>query len=71
MRCVCVYSTSKGEETLATPAFQGRLALVPLPLGAAVNKIKDATLHHPALREGPYMLLHPHFRRLVRLVWAP
>jgi hypothetical protein len=60
--CVCVYSTSKGEETLATPAYLGRLALVPLPLGAAVTKIKDATLHHPALMEGQYTRLHPHFQ---------
>jgi hypothetical protein len=46
-RCVCVNSTSGGEETLATPAYQGWLACVPLPLGAAVNKIKGATLTPP------------------------
>ncbi len=45
--CVCVNSTSRGEKTLATPAFQGWLACVPLPLGAAVNKIKGATLTPP------------------------
>ncbi len=39
--------TSGGEETLATPACQGWLARVPLPLGAAVNKIKGATLTPP------------------------
>jgi hypothetical protein len=44
---VCVNSTSGGERSLATPAYQGRLALVPLPLGAAVNKIKGATLTPP------------------------
>ncbi len=46
--CVCVNSTSGGEETLATPAYQGWLAHVPLPLGAAVNKIKGATLTPPS-----------------------
>jgi hypothetical protein len=40
---VCVNSTSGGERSLATPAYQGRLALIFLPLGAAVNKIKSAT----------------------------
>ena len=45
--CVCVNSTSGGERSLATPAYQGRLALVSLPLGAAVNKIKSATLTLP------------------------
>ena len=45
---VCVNSTSGGERSLATPAYQGRLALVPLPLGAAVNKIKGATLTPPS-----------------------
>ncbi len=45
--CVCVNSTSGGEETLATPAYQGWLARNPLPLGAAVNKIKGATLTPP------------------------
>jgi hypothetical protein len=45
--CVCVNSTSGGEETPATPANQGWLACVPLPLGAAVNKIKGATLTPP------------------------
>ncbi len=46
--CVCVNSTSGGERSLATPAYQGRLALVLLPLGAAVNKIKGATLTPPS-----------------------
>jgi hypothetical protein len=48
--CVCVYvnATSRGEETLASPAYQGWLARVPLPLGAAVNKIKGATLTPPS-----------------------
>jgi len=45
--CVCVNSTSGGERSLTTPAYQGRLALVFLPLGAAVNKIKSATLTLP------------------------
>jgi hypothetical protein len=45
--CVCVNSTSGGERSLATPAYQGRLALVFPPLGAAVNKIKSATLTLP------------------------
>jgi hypothetical protein len=45
--CVCVNLTSRGEETLATPAYQGWLARVLLPLGAAVNKIKGATLTPP------------------------
>ncbi len=44
---VCVNSTSGGEEALATPAYQGWLARIPLPLGAAVNKIKGATLTPP------------------------
>ncbi len=44
---MCVNLTSGGEETLATPAYQGWLARVPLPLGAAVNKIKGATLTPP------------------------
>ena len=44
---VCVNSTSGGERSLATPAHQGRLALVFLPLGAAANKIKSATLTLP------------------------
>jgi hypothetical protein len=38
--CVCVNLTSRGERSLATPAYQGMLTLVYLPLGAAVNKIK-------------------------------
>ena len=41
---LCVNSTSGGERSLATPAYQGRLALLSLPRGAAVNKIKGATL---------------------------
>jgi len=45
---VCVNSTSGGERSLATPAYQGRLALVLLPLGAAFNKIKGATLTPPS-----------------------
>jgi hypothetical protein len=45
--CVCVNLTSGGERSLATPAYQGRLALIFLPLGAAVNKIKSATLALP------------------------
>ena len=44
---VCVNLTSRGERSLTTPAYQGRLALVFLPLGAAVNKIKSATLTLP------------------------
>ncbi len=34
---MCVNSTSGGERSLATPTYQGRLALVFLPLGAAVK----------------------------------
>jgi hypothetical protein len=45
--CLCVDSTSGGEETLATPAYQGWLVCIPLPLGAAVNKIEGATLTPP------------------------
>ncbi len=42
-----VNSTSGGEETLATSSYQGWLARASLPLGAAVNKIKGATLTPP------------------------
>jgi hypothetical protein len=46
--CVCVLTQPPEERnTLATPAYQGWLARVPLPLGAAVNKIKGATLTPP------------------------
>jgi hypothetical protein len=44
---VCVNLTLGGEETLATLAYHSWLARVPLPLGAAVNKIKGATLTPP------------------------
>jgi hypothetical protein len=40
--------TSSGEKTLATLAYQSKLALVPFPLGAAINKIKSATLILPS-----------------------
>ncbi len=46
--CVCVNLTSGGDETLATPTYRGGLALVPLPLGAAIYKIKSATLTLPS-----------------------
>ncbi len=45
---MCLNLTSGGEEALATPTDQGGLALVPLPLGAADNKIKSATLTLPS-----------------------
>jgi hypothetical protein len=62
--CVCcVNSTSGGRRSLATPAYQGRLALVSLPLGAAVNKIKSATLTLPSAQGRPLARLHPTFPR--------
>jgi hypothetical protein len=62
--CVCVNSTSGGEETLATPAYQGWLACVPLPLGAAVNKIKGATLTPPNAQARAHACLHPQLQEL-------
>jgi hypothetical protein len=47
---------------LATPAYQGGLALISLPLGAAVNKIKSATLTLPSA-QGPFVHLDPTFPR--------
>ncbi len=61
--CVCVNSTSGGGRSLATPAYQGRLTLVSLPLGAAVNKIKSATLTLPSAQGRPLVRLHPTFPR--------
>jgi len=64
--CVCVNSTSEGSEggrSLATPAYQGRLALVSLPLCAVVNKIKSATLPIPSAQGRPLARLHPTFPR--------
>ncbi len=61
--CVCVNSTSGGGRSVATPAYQGRLALVSLPLGAAVNKIKSATLTLPSAQGRPLACLHPTFPR--------
>jgi hypothetical protein len=61
--CVCVNSTSGGGRSLATTAYQGRLALVSLPLGAAVNKIKSATLTLPSTQGRPLARLHPTFPR--------
>jgi hypothetical protein len=55
---VCVNLTSGGEKTLATTAYQGRLALVSLPLGAALNKIKSATLSLPSTQGRPLVRLH-------------
>ena len=53
--CVCVNSTSGGGRSLATPAYQGRLALVSLPLvGADFNKIKSATLTLPSAQGRPF-----------------
>ncbi len=53
--CVCVNSTSRGGRSLATPAYQGRLALVSLPLvGADINKIKSATLTLPSAQGRPF-----------------
>jgi hypothetical protein len=60
---VCVNSTSRGGRSLATPAYQGRLALVSLPLGAAVDKIKSATLTLPSAQGRPLPRLHPTFPR--------
>ncbi len=62
-RCVCVNSTSGGGRSLATPTYQGRLALVFLPLGAAVTKIRSATLTLPSAQGWPFMRLHPSFPR--------
>ncbi len=59
--CVCVNSTSRGERSLATPAYQGKLTLVFLPLGAAVNRIKSATLTLPSAQGRPLARLHPTF----------
>ena len=42
---------------LRCPAYQGRLALVSLPQGAAVNKIKSATLTLPSAWGGPFVCL--------------
>jgi hypothetical protein len=50
---VCVNSTSRGERSLATPAYQGRLALIFLPLGAAVNKIMCYTNTTQRVRKAP------------------
>ncbi len=61
--CVCVNSTSGGGRSLATPAYQGRLALVSLPLGAAVNKIQSATLTLPSAQGRPLARLYPTFPR--------
>jgi len=57
--CVCVHSTSGGGRSLATPTYQGRLALVSPPLSAAVNKIKSATLTLPSTQGRPLARLHP------------
>jgi len=61
--CVCVNSTSGGGRSLATPAYQSRLALVSHPLGAAVNKIKSATLTLPSAQGRQIARLHPTFPR--------
>jgi hypothetical protein len=61
--CVCVNLTSGGGRSLATPVYQGRLAFVSLPLGAAVNKIKSATLTLPSAQGRPLARLHPTFPR--------
>jgi len=61
--CVCVHSTSRGGRSLATPAYQGRMALVSLPLGATVNKIKSATLTLPSTQGSLLACLHPTFPR--------
>ncbi len=61
--CVCINPTSGGQRSLATPAYQGRLALVSLLLGAAVNKIKSATLTLPSAQGRPLARLHPTFPR--------
>ncbi len=65
IQCVCVNTTSRREKTLATPAYQGRLALVSLPLGAAVNKIESATLTQPSVQGRPLVHLHPTFPRRI------
>ena len=56
---VCVNSTSGGGRSLATPAYQGRLALVSLSLGAAITKINSATLTLPSAQGRPLARLHP------------
>jgi hypothetical protein len=59
--CVCVNSTSGGERSPATPAYQSKLTFVFLPLGAAVNKIKSAALTLPSAQGRPLARLHPTF----------
>jgi hypothetical protein len=61
--CVCVNLTFGGERSLAFPAYQGKLALVFPPLGAAVNKIKSAALTLPSTQGRPFVRLHPMFPR--------
>jgi hypothetical protein len=70
--CVYVNSTSGGGRSLATPTYQGRLVLVSLPLGAAVNKIKSATLILPSAQGRPLARLHPlSLEIVVQLVFGP
>ncbi len=60
---VCVNSTSGGGRSLATPVYQDRLALIFLPLGAAVTKIRSATLTLPSTQGRLFTHLHPTFPR--------
>ena len=57
--CVCVNSTSGGWRTLTAPTNYGRLALTSFPIGAAINKIKSATLTLPSAPGRPIACLHP------------
>jgi hypothetical protein len=58
---------------MATPAYQGKLALASFPLGAAVNKIESPTLTLPSAQGRPIMRLHPTFPRgeLIQLAPGP
>jgi hypothetical protein len=57
--CVCVNSTSSAL-SLSPPAdYQVPGAVFSEHLGAAVNKIKDATLTSPGTQGRPLVLLHP------------
>ncbi len=70
--CVCVNSTSRGGRSLATLAYQGRLALVFLTLGAAITKIRSATLTLPSTQGRPFTHLHPtSLEGIVQLTLSP
>ncbi len=57
--CVCVDLTSSAS-SLSPPAdYPVPGAVLSRHLGAAVNKIKDATLKSPGAQGSPLALLHP------------